>query len=719
MPGRIFILLLFMGLICSNLVFAQDDEEREREEEERQDTLKTEINEVVITGTRTYKRIIDIPYSVFRVKDEEIKFGRNVNAKDLLADVPGLFLQTRYGNDVRISIRGFGTRSNSGIRGIRVLLDGIPESDPDGETSIDGIDYTTLGGVEVVKGNLSSLYTNSPGGVVNFITDMDFGSSYVRSLNEVGQFDLLMNGVQVGLNDKNYKVFTSYNYRNLIGYREHSNEYRHLLNAVYMSFPNSSSSMSLFFNATDGLQKLPGSLTLEEYENDPQQAYFQAVSSDYKRITQKGRLALKYRKLFGRDNVHDFEFTGYGAVRNLDYTTNTLYNIRQKYIIGTMARFIEQTPLFGRENEFTSGIDYFYINGPLSSYDNVAGQKGDQLQSQNDETQFNIGAYFQDQINILKGKMYFLASGRYDKVGFINDDMLFGARNSERVFERFTPKFALNYKLRHDVAIYTSYGFGFDTPSSSELENYPASSNNGFTTLNPDIEPQTSKNFELGIKGDIVDKSRPFLRKVFFEVTFFNTIIDDEIVPFTITDRTYYRNAAQTNRTGVECGLKIEPFRKTDVIVNYTYTDFVYDQYIARTYNQQGIPVDADYSGNRVPSVPQHLVNFIIEHERELTEHFEALFLFDCDYVSSMYVDDQNTEQTDPYFYANFLTGLNWKVGNASMILSGGMNNIFDKKYVGFININANPEFPQNQRRYYEPGEPRSFYMKFNISYRL
>lgn len=724
MPGRILLLLVITALLYALPAYSQDEDEYDRETSNRdtilnEDSIRTEVKEVVITGTRTYKQIIDIPYSVFRVKDEEIKFGRNVIARDLLNDVPGLFLQTRYGNDVRISIRGFGTRSNTGIKGIRILLDGIPESDPDGETSIDAIDFTTLGGVEVVKGNLSSLYTNSPGGVINFITDMNFSRSYVRSLNEIGAFGLSMNGIQVGANDVNSKLFASYNYRNIDGYRKHSNEYRHLLNAVYKSFPNSSSSLTVSVNATDGLQKLPGSLTREEFDQDPSQAYFQAVSSDFKRISQKGRLAVTYRKLFGKNNIHDFEFTGFGTVRNLEFTTNVLYNIRQKYVLGTMARYIGTSPVLGRQNEFTAGVDYFYVTGPLNSYDNVAGQKGDQLQAQLDETQFNIGAYLQDQINIMKGKLYFLASGRYDKVGFINEDLLFGARNSERTFERFTPKIGLNYKLRHDVAIYSSFGWGFDTPSTSEMENFPGSSNNGFTTLNPDINPQTSKNFEIGIKGSILDESKKWFPKFVFEVTLFNAQIDNEIIPFTITDRTYFRNAAKTNRTGVECGFKVEPIRKFDVIVNYTYTDFKYDQYIARTYNQQGIPIDADYSGNRVPSVPQHLVNFILETERHLTENIEGFFLVDCDYVSGMFVDDQNTEKTSDYFYANFITGFDWKIGNASILLSGGMNNIFDKKFVGFININANPEFPQNQRRYYEPGETRSFFTKLNISYRL
>ncbi len=135
-----YVIIVSVLLICAPAVFSQENE-KEREKEEN-DTMNVETQELVITGTRTLKKIIDIPYSVFRVDKKEMEYGRDLNAKDVLQDVPGLFLQTRFGSDVRISIRGFGTRSNAGVRGIRILQDGIPESDPDGETAIDAIDFT-------------------------------------------------------------------------------------------------------------------------------------------------------------------------------------------------------------------------------------------------------------------------------------------------------------------------------------------------------------------------------------------------------------------------------------------------------------------------------------------------------------------------------------------------------------------------------------------------
>lgn len=723
--NKIYLLaiLLLVSLITIPLYSQEDEDEDEEYEEKKEqgDTIKktTALEEIVITGTRTEKKIIDIPYSVFRVEKKELIFGRDLNAKDILQDVPGLFIQTRYGSEVRISVRGFGTRSNSGVRGIRILQDGFPESEPDGETTLDAIDYTSLGGVEVVKGNQSSLYPNSPGGVINFLSDLSFTKNFVRTSSQFGSYNLMQNGLRLGLAGLNSKFFLSYTYKNYIGYRQHGSEFSHLVNANYVSYINPTTTFSVLGNYSRGFLRFPGSLTQEEYITNPNQAYFQAIASDFKRETQKGRLGVKYRTSWGKLNSNIFEFLGFGAIKDLAFTTNTLYNIKYKYVLGSTLRYTNTTPILKRENEFTFGFDYNYVTGPLSQYTNIGGNKGDELQAQNTETQSNYGFFAENQVNLYKSKFYFLLSGRYDKVIFNTNDELFSLRNSSRSFDRFTPKAALNYKLTPTVSAYTSFGFGFDTPSASELENFPYSSNSGLTTLNPDINPQTSKNFEIGIKGNLIDKKRKFLKKALFEFTLFNTQVDDEIVPFVISDRVYFRNAAKTNRIGFESGIKIEPIDRMDVLLNYTYTNFKYDKYLSRTYDAIGTPVDVDYTGSRVPAVPQHLVNFIVEGEPELAKHLELLLIFDCDYTSKMYVDDQNTESTGAFFYANLMVGLEYTYKNFGLIFSAGAKNIFDRKYIGFISINANPEFPVGQRRYYEPGEPRNYYTNINLSYRF
>ncbi|HLT23700.1 MAG TPA: TonB-dependent receptor plug domain-containing protein, partial [Ignavibacteria bacterium] len=223
-------LLLLLSVYYTSDSYAQDDP---GVESGTPDSLIYETDEIMITGTRTEKRIIDIPYSVFRIDQSVYKFDKKTAINDVLGSVPGLFMQSRYGNhDVRVSIRGFGSRSNTGIRGVRILLDDIPESEPDGQTRIEAIDFQSIGSIEIVKGNSSSLYTNAPGGVINFINDITFDRSFAINFNQIGSYGLRENGFKTGIKTDDYRNLVTYKYHNADGFREHSEDFWHILNTV-------------------------------------------------------------------------------------------------------------------------------------------------------------------------------------------------------------------------------------------------------------------------------------------------------------------------------------------------------------------------------------------------------------------------------------------------------------------------------------------------------
>ncbi len=680
-------------------------------QEVKKDSLRHEIEDVVIIGTRTTEKIIDIPYSVFRVDKKELKFGRKVSARDVLADVPGLFLQSRYGNhDLRISIRGFGTRSNSGVRGVRILQDGIPESEPDGETVIDAVDFTSLGTVEVVKGNLSSLYANAPGGVINFVTDMNFSEDFLKLSNQTGKFGLQQNGFKLGLKGYDSKFFMSYNYRNLDGYRKHSHEYQNIFNVVYEAIVANKSTISVLGNYVAGVIKLPGSLTAAEYAEDPFAEQPLASVQDFKRITRKGRLAIKYRYLFGEGDLSELEIVGYGGIKELEKADLNIYTLSTRYSLGGQARVATSFPLFGQLNKLTAGMDYAFQSGPINNLDNIFGQKGISVLNSYDQSLGNLGFYFLDHLNILPGKFDLYVSARFDNNVYKRNIIIpFGSTDTSRVFSEFTPKIGLNYKLTPTIALYTSYGIGYDFPAVSEMVNTPLTSNIKYS-LNPDLVPQKSGNFEFGIKGNIVDQDADFMNRIFFEVTYFNYQIKDEIVPFVINQNIYFKNAGKTNRQGVEIGLKTHPLHDMEVVVNYTITNFKFTDYKNIINTPSGNIVE-DYTGNKVPSVPSNILNFIVMKEFDLSEKLSTLVLYDCDYIASMPVNDANTAFSSAYFYANLLFGLTYSGENYGAIVFVGSNNFLDRRYTGFLNIN------DYYGRYYETGEPRTIFGGINFTY--
>lgn len=701
-------LLLFAA---TSLCYSQERAIRDTLGKAEKDSLKYEIDEVVVIGTRAKERIIDIPYSVFKVDKKELSLGRKVSAKDVLADVPGLFLQNRYGgNDLRISIRGFGTRSNSGARGVRILQDGVPESEPDGETVIDAVDFTSLGGVEVVKGNLSSLYANAPGGVINFVSDLYFPYNYFASTNQFGKYGLRQNGFRLGLKGEDSRFLLSYNYRNLDGYRQHSQQDLHLANAIYEAYL-SRATITVLGNYVSSFSRIPGSLTEAEFNSDPFQANSLAVDNDYRSQTKKGRLAVKFKTPLDEANNNELEVIGYGGIKELERADKD-YTISTRYSLGALIHLTNRSEILDRKNVLTFGMDYAYQGGPFTDFENVYGHKDVLPKDEYYPTLSNLGFYFLDHLNLVPGKLDLFLSGRFDKDVFATDMLLpYGLTDTVRKFQKFTPKAGLDFKILPSVALYTSYGYSYDFPAISELANTRFSSNIGYT-LNPDLDAQKSRNFELGIKGNLVNPESEFMKKLFFEATFFNYIINDEIVPFVINFNSYYRNAAKTNRTGVEVGIKSEPIEGIELTTNYTFTHFRYDDYKATIPLPSG-DTTVTYKGNTVPSVPKHILNLILNYEFEISDNVSGLLQWDCDYITEMFTDDGNTERLPSFFYGNAMAGINLSLGDIGMVAYIGMNNIFDKRYVGFVNINDLDGLTR------ETGEPRTLYSGLRITYKL
>ena len=679
------------------------------------DTLSYETDDVVVTATRVEKKIIDIPYPVIRLKNTQYKFSRRVSVDDVLENVPGLFLQSRYGNhDVRVSIRGFGSRSNTGIRGVRILLDGIPESEPDGQTRIEAIDFNSVGSIEVVKGNSSSLYTNAPGGVINFINDIYFPYSFITQFNEFGSFNLRRNGLKFGVRTDKYGLLGTYSYHNYEGFRPHSQDYWHIFNTAVDLVPGDGSNLQLFFYFVDGLIKLPGSLTKEEFEETPYQAAEREVGRDTKRITTKGRLGLKFNTTFGKNNNQEIEILPYGTIKYF-HRTSAEYRIMNRYGLGSSFRYINRHTIADLDNELSVGGDLLYQTGPIEYYENIGGQKGDQLNALTKETIGNNGFYISDFFELYDKRLYLLLTGRYDNVYYEVTDQLLGTRSAFRRFEAFTPKAALNFKLTPFIAIYTSYGLSFDSPAGNEMDNYPTSSDPAIL-LNPDLAAQKSNNFEIGIKGNIRSPEQQFFSNIVFEATFFNILIEDEIIPFEVYGDVFFRNAAKTTRNGLELGISLELMDGLNLQSSYTYSNFRYDEYFALTITPDLDTLTQNFSGNVVPSVPLHNIFLSLAYTRALTSQITGFIRGSIRYVSEMYVNDENyfdddNGRTSNYTILNAGIGFDMLFGRFNILVSAGMNNITDKVYVGFININS------SNGRFYEAGEPQSWYVGINLGY--
>jgi len=675
-----------------------------------EDTLFRELDEVVITATRMPSRIIDIPYSVVRFNYSNYQYDRKVGANDMLSPVPGLFLQSRYGNhDVRFTIRGFGNRSNSGIRGVRILLDDIPESEPDGQTRVEALDFNAIGRIEIVKGNASSLYTNAPGGVANFFNDIEFDRSSVRGFSELGSFGLSRSGFKAAVRTDKYRFLTTYSYHNYDGYRVHNNEYWHILNMVAETTPSEHTRLSILGYFVDGSIKLPGSLTKEEFEQDPWQANQKSVDRDEKRITTKGRIGIRYSATFGRKLNNDVEVTAYGTIKYFERTSKE-YRIINRYGLGLSGRYINKAR-FGRlHNEFSVGGDLYAQPARTEYYDNINGQRGDQLKQLTAENIGNKGLYISNNLEILPEKLFVLLTGRYDNVGYHLQEETVPSRKDQLRFQAFTPKLALNCKILPLLAVYGSFGYSFDAPAGNELD-----SPDPAFLFNTDLKPQESQNFEAGIKGKLYQRNSRWFKRILFEATGFYIVVENEIVPYEVLHEVYYRNAGRTHRLGTEVGGLVEIWENLNFELAYTWSHFHYKTYEARSVEQDSlgnfIYIDRDFAGNIVPSVPENNLFLALSYTLPLGNHFSLFGKVSYQGISGLWVDDANSEKTAPYNLLNSVLGMDMRFGKFNLMLSGGVNNIFDEIYVGFTNTNS------ADKRFYEAGAPRDWFASLNLGY--
>ncbi len=707
-----FLVLLCLSGIFSISLFAQDDPA---------DTLEYKTDEIIITGTRVEQKIIDIPYPVLRINQTSWLTSRKVGVQDVLFTVPGLFLQPRYGNhDTRITIRGYGSRSNTGIRGVRIMLDGIPESEPDGQTRIEAIDFDAIGRIELVRGYSSSLYTNAPGGVINFLTDKYFPVSFFQLNNEFGSYDLRKNGFKMGINSKNSRFMTSYSYQNYNGYRQHSQEYQTRLNSLFETDFTPDSKLSVYGYYVNGIIKLPGALTLAQYNENDTLANSRSLSRDEKRDSRKGRVGVTLLTSLEKGNMkHTFEATGYGTVKIFDRVART-YRLFTRYGIGGSFRYVNKYTFGGkvkskqRTNEFTVGTDLFYQDGPIREFNNIGGTKGDDLIGVSNEVIANVGAYALNQFELVPQRLSLLVSGRYDRVIYDFKDELAGFRDTSRIFAEFTPKAALNFKLSPHIAFYTSFGLGFDSPAGNELDNYVYSSDQGQHTINPDLKPQKSTSFEAGIKGEVLSFKKDYFKNTFFEVSFYNTKIEDVIVPFVVDGDVYFRNAAVSKRTGIEVGVNSEVVKGLTLKGAFTYQNFKYDKYEAGTIDSTGTLTNVDYSGNLEPSNPEMFISGEAMYQYTFAKKYTVYIKSTFQHIGEMFVNDANTDslKTASYSLVNAQLGVDLNFDKFRLVAYGGLNNIADQKYVAFININSDAN-----KDYYESGPRRNFFGGLTLAY--
>ncbi|AIK79196.1 TonB-dependent receptor PqqU [Klebsiella pneumoniae] len=671
---------------------------------------------MVVTAAPTTVSELDTPAAVSVVNGDEMRQAApRVNLSESLGAVPGLQVQNRqnYAQDLQLSIRGFGSRSTYGVRGLRIYVDGIPATMPDGQGQTSNIDIGSVDTIEVLRGPFSALYGNSSGGVINVTSQTGTQPPTVEASSYYGSFGTWHYGMKatgaVGdgshAGDVDYTVST--NRFTTHGYRDHSGARKNLANARLGVRINDVSKLTLLLNSVDIKANDAGGLTADEWRDNPRQSP-RGDQYNTRKNTRQTQAGLRYeRQLSAQDDLSVMMYAGERETTQFQSIPRApqlkpshaggVIDLTRHYQ-GIDTRLTHRGELLVPVT-LTAGLDYENMSERRKGYENFvmvngAPQYGEQgaLRRNERNLMWNVDPYLQTQWQ-LTDKLSLDAGVRYSSVWFDSNDYYItpgnGDDSGDASYHKWLPAGSLKYALTDAWNVYLSAGRGFETPTINELS-YRSDNQSG---LNFGLKPSTNDTVEIGSKTRIGNG--------LFTAALFQTNTDNEIVVDSSSGgRTSYKNAGKTRRQGMELGLDQQFGESWRLKAAWTWLDATY---------RTNVCDDASCNGNRIPGIVRNMGYASFGYQPEQGWYAGS----DIRYMSDIMANDENTAKAPSWTVVGLTTGYKWSYGRMDMDLFGRIDNLFDREYVGSVIVN------ESNGRYYEPAPGRNYGIGLNLAWRF
>ncbi|MCE0116842.1 TonB-dependent receptor [Klebsiella variicola subsp. variicola] len=671
---------------------------------------------MVVTAAPTTVSELDTPAAVSVVNGDEMRQAApRVNLSESLGAVPGLQVQNRqnYAQDLQLSIRGFGSRSTYGVRGLRIYVDGIPATMPDGQGQTSNIDIGSVDTIEVLRGPFSALYGNSSGGVINVTSQTGTQPPTVEASSYYGSFGTWHYGMKatgaVGdgshAGDVDYTVST--NRFTTHGYRDHSGARKNLANARLGVRINDVSKLTLLLNSVDIKANDAGGLTADEWRDNPRQSP-RGDQYNTRKNTRQTQAGLRYeRQLSAQDDLSVMMYAGERETTQFQSIPRApqlkpshaggVIDLTRHYQ-GIDTRLTHRGELLVPVT-LTAGLDYENMSERRKGYENFvmvngAPQYGEQgaLRRNERNLMWNVDPYLQTQWQ-LTDKLSLDAGVRYSSVWFDSNDYYItpgnGDDSGDASYHKWLPAGSLKYALTDAWNVYLSAGRGFETPTINELS-YRSDNQSG---LNFGLKPSTNDTVEIGSKTRIGNG--------LLTTALFQTNTDNEIVVDSSSGgRTSYKNAGKTRRQGMELGLDQQFGESWRLKAAWTWLDATY---------RTNVCDDASCNGNRIPGIARNMGYASFGYQPEQGWYAGS----DIRYMSDIMANDENTAKAPSWTVVGLTTGYKWSYGRMDMDLFGRVDNLFDREYVGSVIVN------ESNGRYYEPAPGRNYGIGLNLAWRF
>ena len=686
------------------------------------DTSRAELGRVTVTATRAPISVLQTPLAVTVISVAALRNTRGFGLDEVLNQVPGVLAQSRSGNqDVRIVIRGFGARgagdrSNAGTsRGIRILLDGIPETEPDGRTSFDDIDLSSAQRIDVVRSNASAIWGNAAGGLINVSTVPAIDAPSIAAQAMSGSFGLLRNIVRANSQLGNGSAYGSLASTSLDGWRANSSSRRSLLSIGLLSSPNDRTDFAAYAVGANNLFHVPGPLTRAQAEQNPTQANATYLARRERRYNRTGRIGLTFAQRPSEAN--EFSAMVFANPKYLQRSERGTFRDFTRYHLGGNIVFGNRSRLFDRvSNHLVVGADEAYQDGAILFYSlSPTADRGSELRDNKREGANNFGVFIQDMLSIGDNVVVTLGA-RYDNITYHSQSFFDPSINGSKAFEGISPKLGVTYRLSAARTLYANIGGGVEAPAGNETDPAGTFGQDTIYAINPLLDPIRSTTYEVGTKHIMSLDGTGFWRELSYDLALYDTEVRNEIVPY--RGGRFYFTAGRARRKGVELAISAGGGPGLSVRTAMTFSQNRYVDYRVDSvhYDPARSGIFADYSGNAVVGVPA--MNGTVSVALSPEPWRGTAISLALQGVGRYYADDANALTIPGYGVVSATISL----GRAAMLGSSGVgltgfasvNNLFDRPYIGSAFLN--PDLVNGVPVAFEPGLPRNVVVSFSLS---
>ena len=665
----------------------------------KKDTLEYKYPEVVVTAPRMVLPLKEIPFATSIVGQEAVhNLPRAIAMDEPMKLVPGVKVDNQAnGSRVHLSIRGQGILTERGIRGIGILLDGIPLNDPTGfAPDFFDVDYSTIERIEVLRGPAASLYGGSAsGGIINIITQnapnvpLSGDASAMGGSNgfwkAFGQFGGSANAI-------NYRISFSRSMGD--GYRDHTHFQINNIYGKATYTPSANLQLTPIISRSESYHENPEGIDQDQYNENAKQANGDAIP--YNEYLSTNRTSYGLTGSFRFNDKNAIDFNGYAKNTLFTEANNRTFTHRT---ISTPGASLQFTTRAGESddvlrNRFSFGADLRWQTIDEHRVDNLYSREGDTLRSKEQIKQSGTGLFLIEKLDV--GPKYgLMVCLRYDDIHNELKDQLKNPYDlsGNADFSKTTFRFGFTYTPLPEYTMFASWGQGFLPPATEELAQNP----DQFGGFNVHLTSATSEGFELGVRHSLSSQFR-------YEFTSFFLTTQNDFDRYRISNplrnqETFYRNAASSKRTGAEIYMDYTPDRDLEIQVAYTLSNFQYT-------NSSPIQVVMDdpavkkfvVDGNWLPNSPRHqlYVDFQCSPSPRLSLGLSA------ETQTKTYIDgaDVESEAAAGYTLVHARARYSWHVAGVEGEFVLQLRNILDTKYVAFTE-------PDPGGNAYQPGAGR------------